>query len=134
MSVTNNKKTEQDGNNQEHDEEIAHNTKRLKQTTDDSDNNKQDSELMIEPKNEYDDDDEDDDNVEDLTMDDEMLEDLDQAGPSHGGEGSSQGKQHNSILFKLISKLLRILLYFYHRISLANGRTKSGESGGKRTT
>ena len=88
MSVTNNK-TEQDGNNQEHDEEIAHNTKRLKH--DDTDN-KQDSELMIEPKNEYDDEDDGDDNVEDLTMDDEMLEDLDQAGPSHGGEGSSQGK------------------------------------------
>jgi hypothetical protein len=27
-----------------------------------------------------------------LTMDDEMLDDLDQAGPSHGGEGSSQGE------------------------------------------
>ncbi|XP_070502982.1 longitudinals lacking protein, isoforms F/I/K/T-like isoform X1 [Chironomus tepperi] len=91
LSVTNNKKTEQDGNNQEHDEDNAHNTKRLKQTTDDSDNNKQDTELMIEPKNEYDDDDEDDENVEDLTMDDDMMEDLDQAGPSHGGEGSSQG-------------------------------------------
>lgn len=87
MSVTNNK-TEQDGNNQEQDEDVAHNTKRLKH---DETDNKQESELMIEPKNEYDDD-TDNENVEDLTMDDEMLEDLDQAGPSHGGEGSSQGK------------------------------------------
>lgn len=49
------------------------------------------SELMIEPKNEYDDDDG-NEPVEDLTLDDEdMMEDLDQAGPSHGGEGSSSG-------------------------------------------
>ncbi|XP_055611691.1 longitudinals lacking protein isoform X2 [Uranotaenia lowii] len=48
------------------------------------------SELMIEPKNEYDDGH--DENVEDLTLDEEeLLDDLDQAGPSHGGEGSSQG-------------------------------------------
>ncbi|XP_053683024.1 longitudinals lacking protein isoform X2 [Sabethes cyaneus] len=48
------------------------------------------SELMIEPKNEYDDGQ--DENVEDLTLDEEeLLDDLDQAGPSHGGEGSSQG-------------------------------------------
>lgn len=47
------------------------------------------SELMIEPKNEYDDGQ--DENVEDLTLDEEeLLDDLDQAGPSHGGEGSSQ--------------------------------------------
>lgn len=47
------------------------------------------SELMIEPKNEYDDGQ--DENVEDLTLDEEeLLDDLDQAGPSHG-EGSSQG-------------------------------------------
>ncbi|CAO1421974.1 unnamed protein product [Diamesa tonsa] len=55
-------------------------------------NSSQESELLIEPKNEYDDDDDNDGNVEDLTMDDEeLLEDLEQAGPSHGGEGSSQG-------------------------------------------
>jgi len=49
------------------------------------------SELMIEPKNEYDDGDG-NEPVEDLTMDDEeLMEDLDQAGPSHGGEGSSSG-------------------------------------------
>lgn len=56
-----------------------------------TDNNKDknlDSELLIEPKSEY----EDGEPVEDLTMDDEeLLEDLEQAGPSHGGEGSSQG-------------------------------------------
>lgn len=94
MSVTN-KKTEHDSNQQDHhedngDDEQVHITKRSKH---DNADNKQESELMIEPKNEYDDDDDDEDgNVEDLTMDDEMLEDLDQAGPSHGGEGSSQGK------------------------------------------
>lgn len=51
------------------------------------------SELMIEPKNEYDDEDDDgNEPVEDLTLDDEeMMDDLDQAGPSHGGEGSSSG-------------------------------------------
>lgn len=49
------------------------------------------SELLIEPKSEYEDGN--DETVEDLTMDDEeLLEDLEQAGPSHGGEGSSQGK------------------------------------------
>lgn len=51
------------------------------------------SELLIEPKSEYEDGN--DETVEDLTMDDEeLLEDLDQAGPSHGGEGSSQGNNH----------------------------------------
>lgn len=52
------------------------------------------TELMIEPKNEYDDDDDEEGNepVEDLTLDDEdMMDDMDQAGPSHGGEGSSSG-------------------------------------------
>lgn len=81
MSVTN-KKTEHDSNQKDHhedngDDEQVHITKRSKH---DNTDNKQESELMIEPKNEYDDDDEDEDgNVEDLTMDDEMLEDLDQA-------------------------------------------------------
>lgn len=93
MSVTN-KKTEHDSNQQDHHEdngedEQVHISKRSKH---DNADNKQESELMIEPKNEYDDDDDEDGNVEDLTMDDEMLEDLDQAGPSHGGEGSSQGE------------------------------------------
>uniref|UniRef100_A0A1B0CV30 Putative maternal protein required for meiosis n=1 Tax=Lutzomyia longipalpis TaxID=7200 RepID=A0A1B0CV30_LUTLO len=47
--------------------------------------------MLLEPKNEYDE--SNDGNVEDLTLDDEeLLEDLEQAGPSHGGgEGSSQG-------------------------------------------
>lgn len=45
---------------------------------------------LIEPKNEYDESNE--ETVEDLTLDEEeMMEELDQAGPSHGGEGSSQG-------------------------------------------
>jgi hypothetical protein len=56
------------------------------------------TELMIEPKNEYDDDDDEEGNepVEDLTLDDEdMMDDMDQAGPSHGGEGSSSGTNKN---------------------------------------
>lgn len=54
------------------------------------------SELLIEPKSEYEDGN--DDAVEDLTMaDEELMEDLEQAGPSHGGEGSSQGKHPNPI-------------------------------------
>jgi hypothetical protein len=50
------------------------------------------ADLLLEPKNEYDDDD--GQPVEDLTLDDEELleEDMDEAGPSHGGEGSSQGE------------------------------------------
>lgn len=64
------------------------------------DGNETHSELMIEPKNEYDDDEDDEGNepVEDLTLDDEdMMDDMDQAGPSHGGEGSSSGKTlHNT--------------------------------------
>lgn len=93
LSVTNNKKTEQEGShdhNDNDDEDIIHTTKRSKH---DEPDNKQESELMVEPKNEYDDEDDADENVEDLTMDDEMLEDLEQAGPSHGGEGSSQGNE-----------------------------------------
>jgi hypothetical protein len=98
LSVTN-KKTEHDSNQQDHHEdngdgEAVHITKRSKHEADKT----QESELMIEPKNEYDEDDEDDDgNVEDLTMDDEMMDDLDQAGPSHGGEGSSQGEMAMSV-------------------------------------
>uniref|UniRef100_A0A182SMK6 BTB domain-containing protein n=1 Tax=Anopheles maculatus TaxID=74869 RepID=A0A182SMK6_9DIPT len=47
-------------------------------------------EMMIEPKSEYED--VQDENVEDLTMDDEdLMDELDQAGPSHGGDVSSQG-------------------------------------------
>lgn len=45
---------------------------------------------LIEPKNEYDESNE--ETVEDLTLDEEeMMEEMEQAGPSHGGEGSSQG-------------------------------------------
>lgn len=71
-------------------EQTTHMSKRTK--IDDTDNKHQESELMIEPKPEYDDNDDNDENVEDLTLDEEeLMDDLDQAGPSHGGEGSSQG-------------------------------------------
>jgi hypothetical protein len=94
LSVTN-KKTEHDSNQQDHHEdngdgEPVHITKRSKHENADK---TQESELMIEPKNEYDEDDEDEEGNVDLTMDEEMMDDdLDQAGPSHGGEGSSQGE------------------------------------------
>uniref|UniRef100_A0A336MKR0 CSON002537 protein n=1 Tax=Culicoides sonorensis TaxID=179676 RepID=A0A336MKR0_CULSO len=60
-------------------------------TTGGNDGNETHSELMIEPKNEYDEEeDEEGRDVEDLTLDDEdMMDDMDQAGPSHGGESSS---------------------------------------------
>lgn len=49
-----------------------------------------DGQDLIEPKNEYDESNE--ETVEDLTLDEEeIMDELDQAGPSHGGEGSSQG-------------------------------------------
>lgn len=54
-------------------------------------------ELLLEPKNEYDDGP--DDNVEDLTMEDEEDMDDEHAGPSHGGEGSSQGNSICSYIF-----------------------------------
>lgn len=101
MSVTNKQnKTEQEANQDHHDngDDELHVAKRSKHGGEGADN-KQESELMIEPKNEYDDGDDDDDadeNVEDLTMDE--LEELDQAGPSHGGEGSSQGKMTLKII------------------------------------
>lgn len=54
---------------------------------------------MIEPKNEYDE--SNGETVEDLTLDEEeMMEELDQAGPSHGGEGSSQGGFRSFDYFK----------------------------------
>ncbi|ETN65068.1 lola [Anopheles darlingi] len=51
------------------------------------------SDLLL-PKNEYDD--VQDENVEDLTLDDEeLMDELDQAGPSHGGDASSQVKRRH---------------------------------------
>jgi len=96
MSVTN-KKTESDSNQQDHSEnngdDMAHISKRSKH--DNAADNK-DSDL-IEPKNEYDDDDDEDGNVEDLTMDE--LEDMEAAGPSNAGEGSSQGELKPYLLY-----------------------------------
>lgn len=47
-------------------------------------------EMLVEPKNEYDDGQ--DEPIEDLTIEDEeLLDEMDPAGPSHGGESSSQG-------------------------------------------
>lgn len=63
------------------------------------------SDIVIEPKSEYDDGNE--ETVEDLTLDDEMaLDELDQAaGPSHGGEGSSQGE------FRLIILIVSLFCF-----------------------
>ena len=80
---------EEDQNNEVEQESAAPIT-RVKQKDTEHKDKQLDSELLIEPKNEYDDGNE--ETVEDLTLDDdELLEDLEQAGPSHGGEGSSQG-------------------------------------------
>ncbi len=87
---------------QKHDMDISHIKEKMQSTH---------SELLIEPKNEYDDGQ--DETVEDLTLDDEeLLEDLDQAGPSHGGEGSSQGKN-------------RIYFFFFFKIFLESNFLKS---------
>lgn len=70
-------------------------------------------ELLIEPKSEYDN----DETVEDLTLDDEeLLEDLDQAGPSHGGEGYSHGK-FNMPLSPRSPRFLNI--FFFHSLGYA---------------
>lgn len=57
--------------------------------------------MLIEPKSEYEDGN--DEAVEDLTMgEEELMEDMEQAGPSHGGEGSSQGNSPHQISFRRI--------------------------------
>lgn len=78
-----------DDDEEEEDEEEEPINVRHKGRNTDGANNKE-SDLLLEPKSEYEDGN--DEPVEDLTMaDDEIMDDLDQAGPSHGGEGSSQG-------------------------------------------
>lgn len=80
-----------DDDDDEEEEEQPTMVRHKTRNTDGSNKDKHDSELLIEPKSEYEDGN--DDAVEDLTMaDEELMEDLDQAGPSHGGEGSSQGR------------------------------------------
>lgn len=86
-------KVDDDDDDDEEEEQtiVRHKTR----NTDGSNKDKIDSDLLIEPKSEYEDGN--DEAVEDLTMaDEELMEDLEQAGPSHGGEGSSQGKAHSS--------------------------------------
>lgn len=81
------KKIDDDDDDDEEEQTIVRHKTR---NTDGSNKDKIDSELLIEPKSEYEDGN--DEAVEDLTMaDEELMEDLEQAGPSHGGEGSSQG-------------------------------------------
>lgn len=80
-----------DDEDEEDDDDEPLNVRHKGRNTDGSNN--KNSDLLLEPKSEYEDGN--DEPVEDLTMaDDEILDDLDQAGPSHGGEGSSQGKQN----------------------------------------
>lgn len=83
-----------DNNDTADEQDQHHQSRKDGKTTRNADGTETHSELMIEPKNEYDEDEDDEGNepVEDLTLDDEdMLDDMDQAGPSHGGEGSSSG-------------------------------------------
>lgn len=85
-------KVDDDDDDDEEEEQtiVRHKTR----NTDGSNKDKLDSDLLIEPKSEYEDGN--DEAVEDLTMaDEELMEDLEQAGPSHGGEGSSQGKHQH---------------------------------------
>lgn len=79
----------------------------------------QHSELILEPKSEYVDE-EGNDSVEDLTLEDEEMDDMDQsqAGPSHGGEGSSQG----------MSTLITFYFLFAHNIQY-NLCSSSGFAG-----
>ena len=52
------------------------------------------SELLIEPKTEYMEETNNDDSVEDLTLDDDdEYDNMDAAGPSHGGDNSNQSKR-----------------------------------------
>lgn len=72
-------------------------------------------EMMIEPKSEYED--VQDENVEDLTMDDEdLMDELDQAGPSHGGDVSSQGSVFVCLLLhgEKDANVFVFFLYFFY--------------------
>lgn len=86
------------------------------------------SDMLLEPKNEYDESNE--GNVEDLTLDDEeLLDDLEQAGPSHGGEGSSQGllKKIDFSTWEIFGKLnVCIFLLFFNELlqDTLNGKSK----------
>lgn len=77
------------------------------------------SELMLEPKSEYVDE-MNEDSIEDLTLDDDDISNMEQmddgAGPSHGnaGEGSSQGKE------KQILKKILIVLRVHFQFPAAN--------------
>ncbi|XP_055320643.1 longitudinals lacking protein, isoforms J/P/Q/S/Z-like isoform X5 [Sitodiplosis mosellana] len=88
---TDNHSNDDDDDDDEEEEEeeptiVRHKTR----NTDGSNKDKIETELLIEPKSEYEDGN--DEAVEDLTMaDEDLMDDMEQAGPSHGGEGSSQG-------------------------------------------
>lgn len=89
--------------------------------------------MLIEPKSEFEDGN--DEPVEDLTMGDEdLMEDLEQAGPSHGGEGSSQGNEYKSnvtgiLIHSLIAPFFVFVFVFLNdhqnRLSMAS-RSISG--------
>lgn len=97
-----------DDDDDEEEEEQPTMVRHKTRNTDGSNKDKLDTELLIEPKSEYEDGNE--DAVEDLTMaDEELMEDLDQAGPSHGGEGSSQGR----FTAPKIKKIK--IAFFFHR-------------------
>lgn len=73
------------------------------------------SELMLEPKSEYVDE-MNEDSIEDLTLDDDDISNMEQmddgAGPSHGnaGEGSSQGRHQplSNLYFQLLILFIRL--------------------------
>lgn len=80
-----------------------------------------DGQDLIEPKNEYDESNE--ETVEDLTLDEEeMMEEMDQAGPSHGGEGSSQGASIEDRISGGRSEFNEGILFWSCRISSVASR------------
>lgn len=91
-------KPDDDDDDEEEEEEptiVRHKTR----NTDGSNKDKIETELLIEPKSEYEDGN--DEAVEDLTMaEEDLMDDMEQAGPSHGGEGSSQGKRKKNYIWK----------------------------------
>lgn len=87
-----NKTDDDDDDDDEEEEEEPTIVRHKTRNTDGSNKDKIESELLIEPKSEYEDGN--DEAVEDLTMaEEDLMDDMEQAGPSHGGEGSSQGKK-----------------------------------------
>lgn len=114
-----------DDDDDDDDEEEQTIVRHKTRNTDGSNKDKIDSDLLIEPKSEYEDGN--DEAVEDLTMaDEELMEDLEQAGPSHGGEGSSQGRDIVHYIIPHASNGMMISIYFMLSFHLKKKKKSSG--------